>query len=51
MATNPDLEFEHFLAQKLSMTRDELRVRMSQEEFGSWEVYYARMAQRQQIER
>jgi hypothetical protein len=45
-----DLEFEHFLAQKLSMTVARMRTEMPAEEYTAWSVYYGRMAQRQQIE-
>lgn len=50
MESNPSLEFELFLAQKLSMTRDRLRDEMSSEEFLDWQVYYGRKAQRQELE-
>lgn len=50
METNPELEFEHFLALKLSMTVDELRVRLSAAEFVRWVVYFGRQSQRQEIE-
>lgn len=50
METNPELEFEHFLAAKLSMTLAELRERMGNDEFVGWGVYYARQAQRQDLE-
>ena len=49
METNPDQEFEHYLAVKLSMTVGELRERMSAEEFMRWSVYYGRLAQREQL--
>lgn len=49
MDLDPTLEFEHFLAQKLGMTRDELRERMSQAEFTDWQVYYGRKAQREEL--
>lgn len=49
METDPDLEFEFFLAQKLSSTVDELRLRLSGEEFTGWQVYYARKAQRDEM--
>lgn len=44
----PDLEFEFYLAQKLAMTVEELRHRMSGEEFIRWHIYYARKAQREE---
>jgi hypothetical protein len=49
--TDPEFEFEFYLAQKLSMTVGELRERMSQHEFLYWNVYYGRIAQRQELER
>jgi len=50
METNPDLEFEFFLAQKLGKSVAELRM-MSQAEFTGWSVYYARKAQREELSR
>lgn len=45
-----DLEFEHFLCQKLGgMTLAEMRQRMSSEEYIDWSVYYGRKAQREQL--
>lgn len=49
METNPDLEFEHFLAVKLGMTVDRLRTEMSADEFMRWAIYYGRLAQREQM--
>jgi len=49
METNPELEFEFYLAEKLGRTVAELR-QMDQAEFTGWSVYYGRKAQRQQIE-
>jgi hypothetical protein len=49
MEENPDLEFEHFLGAKLSMTVAELRERISNQEFVRWGVYYGRKAQQQQL--
>jgi hypothetical protein len=51
METNPETEFEHYLAVKLSMTVADLRERMSNEEFVSWSIYYQRIAQREELER
>ena len=48
---NPSLEFEHFLAVKLGMTVREMRARMDNAEFVRWDVYYARIAQQQELER
>lgn len=49
METEPVLEFEHYLAVKLSMTVDELRDRMTTAEFVRWQVYYGRLAQAQEL--
>lgn len=49
METNPEIEFEYFLAQKLGMTVGRLRVEMGADEFTGWGVYYGRKAQREQI--
>jgi hypothetical protein len=50
MDTDPSLEFEHFLAAKLSMTIGQLRARMGNAEFVHWHVYYAREAQRAELQ-
>lgn len=50
LAENPDLEFEHYLAVKLSMTVRDLRARMPHAEFVRWNMYYARLAQEQELE-
>jgi hypothetical protein len=50
LATNPDLEFEHFLAVKLGKSVRELRCSMSHAEFVRWTIYYARIAQQQELE-
>jgi hypothetical protein len=42
--------FEFLLAQKLSRTVDELRHSISNAEYVEWGVYYARIAQRQELE-
>jgi len=47
--TDPTLEFEFFLAQKLSMTVATLR-QMPAAEFLGWQMYYARKAQRDELE-
>lgn len=39
-----------FLATKLSMTVAQLRARLSNEEFVQWGVYFARKAQRAELE-
>lgn len=51
LATNPELEFEHFLAVKLGMTVRDLRDRMDNAEFVRWDGYYARIAQQMELER
>lgn len=51
LASNPELEFEHYLATKLGMTVRDLRARMSHAEFLRWNMYYARIAQQQELER
>lgn len=50
METDPTLEFELFLAQKLGMTVARLRVEMGNQEFIEWSVYYGRKAQREKLE-
>ena len=47
--TNPEVEFEFYLAQKLGLTVGRLRAEMSNDEFASWGVYYARLAQEQEL--
>lgn len=47
---NQDLEFDFFLTQKLGgMTVEEMRDRMSSQEWMQWSVYYGRIAQREQL--
>lgn len=41
-----ELEFEHYLAEKLGRTVGELRRTITAEEFVRWSVYYGRKAQR-----
>lgn len=48
MENNPDLEFDHFLAERLRRTVAEVR-EMDNDEYLSWCVYYGRKAQREQI--
>lgn len=48
---NPDLEFEFYLATKLGMTVARIRSEMSSAEFTSWQIYYARIAQREELAR
>lgn len=47
--SDPELEFEFFLAQKLGRTVAELRASLSQAEFMQWGVFYARKAQREEL--
>lgn len=47
---NPSREFEHFLAEKLSMTVDRLLAEMSSAEFERWAIYYARIAQNKELD-
>lgn len=49
METDPSLEFDHFLAAKLSRTVAELRAGMSNDEWLAWAIFYARKAQRQEL--
>lgn len=48
---DPELEFEHYLAVKLSMTVGQLRAQMSNAEFVRWGMYYARIAQQRELDR
>jgi hypothetical protein len=48
METDPTLEFEFFLAQKLGRTVADVRC-MGNAEFVGWQVYYARLAQAAQL--
>lgn len=48
---DPELEFEHFLAEKLHMTVGRLREEMSNEEMLRWSVYYTRKAQLAEVGR
>lgn len=45
-----DLEFEHYLAQKLGMTVARMRAEMPAAEYLGWTVYYGRLAQRRELE-
>jgi hypothetical protein len=47
---DPTTEFEFFLAQKLGMTVARLRAEMTNQEFMEWGVFYARKAQREELE-
>jgi allophanate hydrolase subunit 2 len=46
-----ELEFEHYLAERLGMTVGDMRRRMSMAEFITWSIYYQRKAQRIELER
>lgn len=48
---DPELEFEFYLASKLSMTVEHMRTRMGHGEFMLWSRYYARRAQAIELER
>lgn len=48
--TSPDLEFEFYLAQKLGMTTARLRAEMTNQEFVEWGIFYARKAQREELQ-
>lgn len=50
LETSPDLLFEFFLAEKLGMTVGRMRAEMSNEEFLTWNVHYARQAQQMELE-
>lgn len=50
MEANPALEFDYFLAQKLGMTVVQMRAGLSNQEYVEWGVYYARKAQREELE-
>ncbi len=49
MERDPSLEFDHFLAQKLGMTVERMNREMSNAERVSWEIYYGRKAQREEL--
>lgn len=49
MERDPTIEFDHFLAQKLSMTVERMHREMSNAEYVRWELYYARKAQREEL--
>jgi hypothetical protein len=51
METNPDLEFEMFLATKLGMTVARMRRELAADEYMRWGVYFARKAQREELAR
>lgn len=48
---DPALEFEFYLAEKVfHCTVAELRERLDQSEFSQWGIYFARIAQRKEME-
>jgi len=51
MEADPTLEFDFYLADRLSMTVDRMRREMSAEEYLGWSVFHARKAQRAELER
>lgn len=44
------LEFEHILARDLGKTIDEMRERMNNNELIRWYIFYAREAQKRELE-
>ena len=48
---NPRIEFEFYLAERLKMTVGTLRDTMANDEFIRWEMYFSRIAQREELER
>lgn len=48
--TEPDAEFEFYLAQKLGKTVGQLQREMSNQEFLAWSIYYQRIVQLQELE-
>lgn len=50
METSPDLEFDHYLTERLGWRSvAEMRRGMSMAEWRAWNVYYARKAQRREL--
>lgn len=49
LASDPDLEFEFFLAEKLKKTVAEVRSDMGNDEFVHWAMYFGRKAQRNEL--
>jgi len=43
------MEFEHYLADRLSVTVEWLRSHMSNDEYVRWGIYHARKAQREEL--
>ena len=48
--TDPGLEFDFYLATQLHMTVGQLRATMTGDEWIHWQMYYARKAQRRELE-
>ncbi len=48
--TDGELEMEFFVAEQLGMTVATLRAQMSNDEFVRWAVYFARKAQRRELQ-
>lgn len=51
LESEPGLEFDFFLAEKLHMTVADMRERMTMHEYLHWSMYYSRKAQRRELER
>ncbi len=49
METDPAIEFDHYLAEKLGMPVAEMRRRVSNAEWMSWNVFYSRRNQRREL--
>jgi hypothetical protein len=50
MENDPAVEFTFYLAQKLGKTVAEIRDGMGHQEFVEWGIYYARKAQRAELD-
>lgn len=51
METDPSLEFDFFLAEKLRMTVAEMRSTVDGQEYLEWSIYYGRKAQNMELAR
>lgn len=50
MESSPDLEFDHFLTERLGFrTVADMRALMPMAEYQAWWIYYARKAQRREL--
>lgn len=47
---DPSAEFDHYLAERLGRTVAEMRRTVSNAEYVGWRMYYARKAQRAELE-